>query len=117
MFCRKFDFGLFALLLVGSLLFVMLSPQVRGATRIDPLPSWDAGQTKGHIVDFVTAASTKGSKAYIAPDDRPVRVRALPASSITPTRRASMPMTASRRSAVSTRRSTKPKPRIGSSST
>jgi haloacid dehalogenase-like hydrolase len=36
----------------------------------DPLPAWNDGAAKARIVGFVVAASTAGSKGYIAPADR-----------------------------------------------
>src|ERR1700741_4097420 len=36
----------------------------------DPLPAWNDGAAKAHIVGFVVAASTAGSKGFIEPADR-----------------------------------------------
>lgn len=36
----------------------------------DPLPSWNDSTAKRAIVDFVTAATTEGGAAFVAPEDR-----------------------------------------------
>ncbi|HXV26252.1 MAG TPA: haloacid dehalogenase-like hydrolase, partial [Alphaproteobacteria bacterium] len=35
----------------------------------DPLPSWNDGQTKQSIVDFVTRVTKEGGPDYVAPED------------------------------------------------
>lgn len=40
------------------------------AFAADPLPSWNDGESKSAIVDFVTAVSTEGGPDFIAPADR-----------------------------------------------
>ncbi|MBK0398472.1 haloacid dehalogenase-like hydrolase [Limibaculum sp. M0105] len=36
----------------------------------DPLPSWNNGETKAAIVDFVSAVTSEGGADYVPPDDR-----------------------------------------------
>ncbi|MBK0399527.1 haloacid dehalogenase-like hydrolase [Limibaculum sp. M0105] len=36
----------------------------------DPLPSWNDGETKAAIVDFVSAVTSEGGADYVPPDDR-----------------------------------------------
>lgn len=36
----------------------------------DPLPSWNEGETKTRILNFIEAAQVEGGEGYIAPDDR-----------------------------------------------
>ncbi len=36
----------------------------------DSLPSWNEGETKTRLLDFISDAQTEGSKGYIAPGDR-----------------------------------------------
>lgn len=36
----------------------------------DPLPSWNDGNTKRAIIDYVSAVSTKGSDSYVQKEDR-----------------------------------------------
>ncbi len=36
----------------------------------DPLPSWDEGDAKAAIVDFVAAVTTEGGSDYVAPAER-----------------------------------------------
>jgi hypothetical protein len=40
------------------------------AAAADPLPSWNDGQTKQSIVDFVTRVTEEGGPDYVAPEDR-----------------------------------------------
>jgi hypothetical protein len=49
---------------------MMLTNQATSAPLTDPLPSWQAGQAKTAIMDFVQQAVTEGSEGYIPPGDR-----------------------------------------------
>ncbi|MEM7462698.1 MAG: HAD family hydrolase [Pseudomonadota bacterium] len=40
------------------------------AQENDPLPSWNEGEAKLSIIDFVTAVTTEGGEDYVAPADR-----------------------------------------------
>ena len=36
----------------------------------DPLPSWNEGQTKQHILDFVRDVTTASSSNFVPPEER-----------------------------------------------
>ena len=50
-------------------LFVFI-PDTAFAQAADPLPSWNQGQAKQSILDFVAAAITEGSPNFIPPEQR-----------------------------------------------
>lgn len=50
----------------ASLMPVAASAQ----TLSDPLPSWNDGQAKQAILDFVHATTDRSSPSYVAPEDR-----------------------------------------------
>ncbi|MEO1115085.1 MAG: HAD family hydrolase [Pseudomonadota bacterium] len=41
-----------------------------GSAMADPLPSWQDGETKSRIIDFVTDVTDPGSDTYVTPADR-----------------------------------------------
>lgn len=41
-----------------------------GSALADPLPSWNGGDTKAAIIDFVEATTTLGSGSYVDPSER-----------------------------------------------
>ncbi len=55
----------------ASALLLTQGATLPGAAQGDPLPSWNAGSTKQTILDFVTRATTPGSREFI---DIPQRI-------------------------------------------
>lgn len=55
--------------LLLAIMFLAFVPVIAQA-QDDPLPSWNEGETKTAIVDFVTAVTTDGSSRFIAIEDR-----------------------------------------------
>jgi hypothetical protein len=53
--------------LVGLALFACLAA---GPALADPLRSWNPGETKSAIIDFVDAVTTAGSETYVDPAER-----------------------------------------------
>src|ERR1700722_7196557 len=39
-------------------------------TQTDPLPSWNEGPTRAHLLSFVQETTTPGNLRFIAPEDR-----------------------------------------------
>jgi phosphoserine phosphatase len=39
-------------------------------TMMDPLPSWEDGEARSAVLDFVASVTTEGSSDYVEPDDR-----------------------------------------------
>jgi phosphoserine phosphatase len=48
----------------------LLAGLAAGPALADPLPSWNAGDTKSAIIDFVDAVTTPGSETYVDPSER-----------------------------------------------
>ncbi|GMG85180.1 hypothetical protein LNKW23_43960 [Paralimibaculum aggregatum] len=64
---RAFRLGIQAL----AFAFVAIVPQAGlSAASEDPLPSWNDGETKAAIVDFVSVVASEGGADYVPPDDR-----------------------------------------------
>lgn len=61
-FCRR--------CLAATLLALLGSVPPAFAQEPDPLPSWNDGQVKTDILDFVVRVTTEGSPDYVAPQDR-----------------------------------------------
>ncbi len=57
-------------LVVAVFTALVLSISVLQAQENDPLPSWNEGEAKSSIIDFVTAVTTEGGADYVAPTDR-----------------------------------------------
>ena len=57
-----------AALIAPVFLAALLVPAL--AQEADPLPSWNAGDARQAIVDFVATATEEDNAAYIAPEDR-----------------------------------------------
>lgn len=55
---------------VALALGVCLALVTQSGAADDPLPSWNDGDAKQAIVDFVSATTTEGSKDYVAPAER-----------------------------------------------
>lgn len=53
-----------------SISLALLAGLAAGPALADPLPSWNAGDTKSAIIDFVNAVTTPGSEAYVDPAER-----------------------------------------------
>lgn len=62
----KFSFTPFlvAVSLATSLLFA------NAASDTDPLPSWEEGETKQSILEFVSAVTTEGGEDFVPPEER-----------------------------------------------
>nr|WP_272210898.1 HAD family hydrolase [Marinicella sp. W31]MDC2876811.1 HAD family hydrolase [Marinicella sp. W31] len=50
--------------------FLFLTITQAGAQQAEPLASWNDGDTKQNILDFVAAAADETDDAYVAPEDR-----------------------------------------------
>ncbi len=46
------------------------SAAAQHAPQHDPLPSWNSGQTKTAILDFVRQVTTKGTPDFVRPEER-----------------------------------------------
>jgi phosphoserine phosphatase len=58
------------LLLLSALFLAAAAPDAAAAGGTDPLPSWNDGPAKTHIVDFVAAVTAEGSKDYMPAAER-----------------------------------------------
>ncbi|WP_167017095.1 HAD family hydrolase [Chitinophaga sp. Cy-1792] len=56
--------------ILNPLLLVLLILPFRIHAQEDPLPSWNSGPVKEHIIAFVTAVSTVGSPDFVPVEDR-----------------------------------------------
>jgi len=61
-------FKIFFLILSIALFFSCAEQQMQ--SPIDPLPSWNEGNTKQSIIDFVNTVTDKNSSDYVEPKDR-----------------------------------------------
>ena len=59
---------LFGFVLLSSVLFGC--SQLENATSTDPLPSWNEGNAKQSIIEFVQKVTNKGSADYVPPAER-----------------------------------------------
>lgn len=50
--------------------YVVMFAAAAGVGRADPLPSWNAGETKSSIIAFVQSVSDPTSESYVTPADR-----------------------------------------------
>ena len=50
--------------------FALVCAAAAAAQSADPLPSWNDGEVKKAIVQFVTGASTKGGLNFVPPEQR-----------------------------------------------
>jgi hypothetical protein len=63
---RVFRLSAVPIVVLCGLLFAGLDAHA----QTDPLPSWNDGQAKKAIVDFVQATTTQGSPKFVAPEAR-----------------------------------------------
>lgn len=49
---------------------VAMYAQQEPSAAVDPLPSWNDGETKSAIIDFVTRVTTAGRPDFVPPEDR-----------------------------------------------
>jgi len=62
----------FPFILLAAFLLITTSSysQLKTKAKTDPLPSWNAGNVKKSIIDFVTKTTTKGSADFVPVADR-----------------------------------------------
>ena len=58
------------LIVIGALLASVAFYVVLTRSTIDPLPSWQDGSAKQHIVEYVRRVTAKGGRDYVPPEHR-----------------------------------------------